>query len=83
MIKYKQGWITNPTTGITKDIVVKSATPNKFKDIVIGGGMVLMGIIYLTTTAFKHGSEALESAEHETLSSLGLLKDQNETAGDQ
>lgn len=52
MIKFKQGGITNPVTGVGKDIVVKSVTPNNIKDALIGGGIVLIGIIYLTSTAF-------------------------------
>lgn len=38
MIKFKQGNIGNPRTGEYKDIVVKAATPNSLKDILIGGG---------------------------------------------
>ena len=74
MIKFKQGAITNEC-GDTKDIVVKAATPNKLKDIIIGGGTVLVGIIYLTYTAFRNGSKAFEKAEFDTLDDLGLLCD--------
>lgn len=72
MIKFKQGWISNPKTGVTKDIVVKAMTPNNFKDSLIGGAMVLMGIAYLTVTAFQNGSKKFEEAERETLSDLDL-----------
>ena len=75
MIKFKQGFITNPETGMTKDVVVKTVTPNNFKDILVGGGMVLIGITYLTVTAFRHGSEKFEEAELRTLSDLDLLQD--------
>jgi len=73
MIKFKQNYIINPKTGVKHDIVVKSALPNKLKDAVIGGGMVLMGIVYLTMTAFKNGSEKFEDAELKALSDADLL----------
>ena len=75
MIRFKQGFITNPETGMTKDVVVKTVTPNNFKDILVGGGMVLIGITYLTVTAFRYGSEKFEEAELRTLSDLDLLQD--------
>lgn len=72
MIKFKQGTITNPKTGITKNIMV-AGKPNNVKEIVVGCGMVIAGITYLTINAFKHGSKAYEMAEVNTLKSLGLL----------
>lgn len=74
MIKFTQGWIGN-NEGITKDIVVKAVTPNKIRDILIGGGLVLAGIAYLTSTAFRNGSEAFESAEFQTMVDLGIIDD--------
>lgn len=73
MINFKQGSITNPETGVTKDIVVKAVAPNNLKDIVIGGGMVFAGIVYLTSTAFRNGSKKFEVAECKTLSDLDLM----------
>lgn len=75
MIKFKQGSVTNPKTGKSKDIIVKTVTANKFKDIVVGGGMVLIGIIYLTTTAFKNGSQKFDDAEMQVFADLELLDD--------
>lgn len=72
MIKFKQGELKN-MEGTIKDIVVKSATPNKFKDMLIGGGIVLVGIAYLTTTAFRYGSEKFEEAEYKTMVDLGII----------
>lgn len=73
MINFKQGSITSDATGETKDIIVKAVAPNTLKDALIGGGLVLMGIAYLTVTAFRNGSKALESAEFKTLNDLGLI----------
>jgi hypothetical protein len=72
MIKFKQGWIQK-VTGEKQDIIVEAAAPNKLKDIVIGGGMALVGIIYLTYTAFRNGAKAHEAAEFKTMEDLGLL----------
>ena len=74
MIKFKQGWIGSKE-GIMKDIVVKAAAPNKFKDILIGGLLLTAGVAYLTTTAFRYGSKKFEEAEIETLGALNLLED--------
>lgn len=72
MIKFKQGTITN-NRGVTKDIIVKAASPNKLKDIIIGGGAVLVGITYLTRAAFRNGSKAFDKAEIETMYDLGII----------
>lgn len=72
MIKFKQGTITNPKTGITKDVMV-TGKPNSVRGIVVGCVMVIAGITYLTVDAFKNGSKAYEKAEVTTLKSLGLL----------
>ena len=74
MIKFKQGWITSKE-GNMKDIVVKAAAPNKFKDILIGGLLLTAGVAYLTITAFRYGSKKFEEAEIETLGALNLLED--------
>ena len=74
MIKFKQGWITSKE-GNMKDIVVKAAAPNKFKDILIGGLLLTAGVAYLTITAFQYGSKKFEEAEIETLGALNLLED--------
>lgn len=74
MIKIKKGWIGN-FDGEQKDIIVKSAAPNTLKDALIGGGLVLAGVIYLTVSAFKHGVDKHDEAEIQTMKDLGLLKD--------
>ena len=74
MIEFKQGELKN-MEGTIKDIVVKSATPNKFKDMIVGGGIVLVGIAYLTITAFTYGSEKFEEAEYKTMVNLGIINE--------
>ena len=74
MIKFKQGELKN-MEGTIKDIVVKSATPNKFKDMIVGSGIVLVGIAYLTITAFRYGSEKFEEAEYKTMVNLGIINE--------
>lgn len=72
MIKFKQGTITNPKTGITKNVIV-TGKPNSVRGIVVGCVMVIASITYLTVDAFKNGSKAYETAEINTLKSLGLI----------
>lgn len=74
MIEFKQGELKN-MEGTIKDIVVKSATPNKFKDMIVGGCIVLVGIAYLTITAFRYGSEKFEEAEYKTMVNLGIINE--------
>lgn len=73
MIKFTQGNITSIEKRVTKDIVVKALAPNKLKEILIGGGLVMIGVAYLTYTAFRNGSRAFDEAETRTLEELGLL----------
>lgn len=73
MFESKYGPITNPKTGETKDIVVKAVTSNNLKDILIGGGIVMIGIAYLTLSVFRNGARAFEEAEYKTLEDLDLF----------
>lgn len=73
MIKFKQGAIKNFETGEKKDIVVKAASSNNLKEILIGGGLIITGVIYIAKTAFKNGSKKFEEAKFKTLSDLGLI----------
>ena len=74
MIKFTQGAITN-MNGEAKDIIVKAVSPNSLKDALIGGGIVLMGMAYLTITAFRNGSKAFENAEYQAMVDLGIIKE--------
>lgn len=72
MIKFVQGSIGD-ANGKMHNIVVKAAAPNKLKDALIGGGMVMAGIIYLTYTAFKQGSDQFERAELYAMHAAGVI----------
>ena len=74
MIIYKSGPITDPKTNISKDIGVRfSNSKNGLRDMLIGGGLTLVGIAYLTITSFRNGAQAFEDAEVNTLDELDLL----------
>ena len=73
MIKFKQGSIGDGK-GEWRDVIVKAKAPNTLRDALIGGSMVMVGIAYLTYTAFRHGSDALEMAETNTFEALKLLE---------
>ena len=72
MIKFKQGRI-GTYEGESKDIEVKALSANSMTETLIGVGLILVGVSYLTNTAFKNGSKAFEEAEYKTLDDLGLL----------
>ncbi len=74
MIKSIYGPITNPKTGETKDIVVTALTSKNLRDILIGGGIALIGVSYLAISSFRNGANAFEEAEYKTLESLNLFK---------
>ena len=79
IINFKQGSVTNPKTGAIKDIMVKAKWPNKIGDVLLGGGLILIGVHYLVSTAFVHGAESFEKAELQALSDAGLLGNSNDT----
>ncbi len=74
MIKSKFGPITNLKTGETKDIVINALSWKSLKDILIVGGVMMVGITYLTLSTFKNGARAFEDAEYKTLEELDLFK---------
>lgn len=82
MINMNFGYVKNIKSGVVKDIIVKTAIPNKVKDIVIGGGMVLAGIGWLTIAAFKDGAVAHENAEYKALNDAGLIGGELDENGD-
>lgn len=46
MIKSKFGPITNPKTGMSKDIVINALSKESLKDILIGGGITYLALYY-------------------------------------
>ena len=64
--------VTNPKTGVEKDVVVRTH-PISLKDILVGGGVILAGVAYMTISAFKNGSMAYMKAEDKALDEAGLL----------
>ena len=77
MIKINRGSVASIDGSKKADIIVKAAAPNDLKQILIGGGTVLVGIIYLTVTAFKRGAKAYESAELNALADIGAMDKQD------
>jgi hypothetical protein len=77
MIKINRGSVGSPEYGKEADIIVKAVAPNDLKDILIGVGTVLVGITYLTVTAFKKGAKAYETAELNALADIGAMDRQD------
>ena len=74
-MKIKFGYLTGADGGTTEDIIVKSALPNKAKDVLIGGGMILFGVAYLCYTAFKNGVNEAAIAEQRVYKNAGYLNE--------
>ena len=53
--------------------IINALSKESLKDILIGGGIVMVGITYLALSTFKNGAKAFETAEYETLESLDLF----------
>lgn len=77
MIKINRGPVASIDGSKEADIIVKAVAPNDLKQILIGGGTILVGIIYLTVTAFKRGAKAYESAELKALADIGAMDKQD------
>ena len=69
----KCGSITNPETGVTKDIIVKSNRPVSYIQLAVFSGVMAVGVTYLVSTAFTNGVKAAVQAEIHTMSDLGLI----------
>lgn len=76
MIKIKTGATLGgtPESGVEwKEIIVPASRSIGLKDCLIGGGMVLAGIAYLTYAAFMNGAKAYERAETCTMKDCGII----------
>lgn len=74
MIKVNMGMVENVEKNLSANVIAKSVFPNKLKDIAIGGGIVLIGIAYLTYTAFTNGVRSLYDAEFLAYREAGIIK---------
>lgn len=74
-MKFKKGSITNPKTGKTKDIVLKTVLGSTVRDTIIGGSLIITGICYLTLSAFKNGANVYEKEEFKTMKDLDIIKE--------
>ena len=75
-MKIKFGDLVRVDGSATEEIIVKSALPNKAKDILIGGGMTLVGAVYLCYTAFKNGVDETAKAEQRACKNAGYLNEE-------
>ena len=74
-MKIKFGDLVRVDGSATEEIIVKSALPNKAKDILIGGGITLVGVVYLCYTAFKNGVDKTAKAEQRACKNAGYLNE--------
>lgn len=71
-MKLNFGPISN-YAGESMDICINKIIPNKPIDILIGGALIVGGVLYLTSTAYRDGANAFEDAEFKVLEALGLI----------
>ena len=77
-MKWINGPITNPKTGIKKDIVVKSVLGCKPRDFALGLGAMLGGAWYLCNACFKNGAYQADVAEMQVFEDLDLFVDKED-----
>lgn len=75
MIKIKTGSMFGGpgTNKCDHEVVIPVSSTFGLKDALIGGGLVLMGITYLTCAAFMNGAKAFERAELYTMREAGII----------
>lgn len=73
MINFIQGWVRANEDSPKCDVNVRAMCPTTLKGVLIGGGLILAGIGYITYEAFVHGSYMHELAEVKALQKIGCL----------
>lgn len=74
-MKIKFGGLARVDGGASEEIVVKSSLLTQTKDILIGGGMILLGVGYLCCAAFKNGVDETAKAEQRAYKNTGCLNE--------
>ena len=72
-VAFKNDVITNPETGVKRQIVTRSTLPCDAKDLGIGLGLVGAGILWLLNKTFEHGAWSYCDSQFNTLKDLGLI----------
>ena len=62
------GYINSP-----ENRVIVRGSKELFKDLAIGSGLIVAGIIYICASSFIHGAKAYEDAEYSVLKQLELV----------
>lgn len=70
-MKFKYGALTN-MDGATKPIIVNSAIL-KPKELIIGSSLVIAGIAYIMSKAYRNGVKGYVCAEYHTMVELGII----------
>lgn len=75
-MKIKFGDLTRVDGDAIEEIIVKSSLLTQTKDILIGGGMILLGVGYLCCAAFKNGVDETAKAEQRACKNAGYLNEE-------
>lgn len=81
MIKYDHGAYVSPSEGEFKGqefkIIPKSTFSCKSKDLLIGIGLIIIGVlpgaVYIGNKSFKHGADCFENEEFNTMVRAGII----------
>ena len=75
-MKIKFGDLVRLDGGATEEIIVESSLLSQTKDILIGGGMILLGVGYLCCAAFVNGVRETQNAEQRVYKNAGYLNEE-------
>lgn len=76
MFTFTKGSITNPVTNATADIVVKALNSKSIRDLIIGGAMSILGMVYLAYSSIRNGADAMNEAELNAMYEVGVIDEE-------
>ena len=72
-MKFRQGRVSATDNYDWQEIIVTTKAPNKVKEVLIGGGLIISGVSYLTYKAFRNGASAFDDAQTDALKKINVI----------
>lgn len=72
-VKFRQGRVRATDNYDWQEIIVTAKAPNKVKEVLIGGGLIISGVSYLTYKAFRNGASAFDDAQTDALKKINVI----------
>lgn len=76
MFKMNYGCIKN-YVGEEKELIINAMNKGNCKNVLIGSGIAILGIIYTAVSAFQNGANSLSEAEYKALEELDLFDEKH------